>query len=106
MVAELPASGEAPRFDSFNLWGDFAGPDAKFDDESGMVFQSCRKHHDQLVRTRGLYCPVGGCKDVPNDGGGGGRGAANGGVAVVGEAGVFPSKGEGGSKLSGVVDGF
>ena len=55
VVAELPTSGEAPRFDSFNLWGDFAGPDAKFDDESNMVFQSCQGHYDQLVRARGLY---------------------------------------------------
>ncbi|CAN0058407.1 unnamed protein product, partial [Hapterophycus canaliculatus] len=57
----LPASGDAPGFETFNLWGDFAGPDSKFDDESGMVFHACERHHDDLLRARDLYCPVGGC---------------------------------------------
>ncbi|CAN0246019.1 unnamed protein product, partial [Ectocarpus sp. 12 AP-2014] len=62
VVAELPASGDAPRFETFNLWGDFAGPDSVFDDESGMVFYGCRGHYDDLLRMRDLYCPVTGCK--------------------------------------------
>lgn len=102
VVGELPASGEAPRFDSFNLWGDFAGPDAKFDDRSGMVFQSCENHYNQLVRARGLYCPMGGCKGFSSEGDGSGGSVAGAGVEAVGELGVFPSKGEGDEKGGGV----
>lgn len=83
VVAELPANGEAPRFESFNLWGDFAGPNSQFDDESGMVFHSCSKHYDHLLRTRNLYCPVGGCRGI-----GGGKENRGG-----GEKEIFPSKG-------------
>ncbi|CAM9514578.1 unnamed protein product [Ascophyllum nodosum] len=62
VVTKLPASGEPPRFESFNLWGDFAGPDAEFDEGSGMIFQSCASHLEHLVHARELRCPVGGCK--------------------------------------------
>ncbi|CAN0067137.1 unnamed protein product, partial [Scytosiphon promiscuus] len=61
VVAELPPNGDAPGFETFNLWGDFAGPDSKFDDESGMVFHACERHHDDLLRARDLYCPIVGC---------------------------------------------
>lgn len=93
VVAELPPDGEAPRFDSFNLWGDFAGPESEFDDESGMVFHSCPGHFDHLTRARGMYCPVGACTGVPSaDGAGGVKGGGRGASAAEE---VFPSKGVG-----------
>lgn len=52
-----------------------------------MVFYSCPRHYDHLVRARGLYCPVGGCKGF---GAGKGGGSAKGGS---GEDEVFPNKG-------------
>ncbi|CAM9654703.1 unnamed protein product [Ectocarpus sp. 12 AP-2014] len=79
VVAELPASGDAPRFETFNLWGDFAGPDSVFDDESGMVFYGCRGHYDDLLRMRDLYCHVTGCKAAAVGGREGGKGCGVGG---------------------------
>lgn len=67
VVAKLPPSGDSPRFESFNLWGDFAGPDAELDEESGMIFHSCSHHLDQLVRVREFRCPVRGCKGVAKE---------------------------------------
>lgn len=62
MVAELPPDGVAPRFESFNLWGDHGGPDAVFDEASEMVFHSCQEHYRFISRATGLYCPIGGCR--------------------------------------------
>lgn len=67
VVAELPVDGVAPRFESFNLWGDFAGPDSVFNDAWGMIFNACRSHYDYLIRATGFFCPVEGCS---GDGGG------------------------------------
>lgn len=82
VVAELPASGTAPRFESFNLWGTVTGPGSKFEDASDMVFHACEAHHDSLLLARDLYCPVKGCTGPPCTsaaaGGGGGSGGGRG----------------------------
>ncbi|CAB1099906.1 unnamed protein product [Ectocarpus sp. CCAP 1310/34] len=88
VVAELPASRDAPRFETFNLWGDFAGPDSVFDDESGMVFYACRGHYDDLLRMRDLYCPVTGCKGAAAGGREGGQGCGVGGHELFPNIGV------------------
>lgn len=75
MVAELQSNGVPPRFESFNLWGNFSGPDSALDDASGMIFYACQSHYDYLSHAAGFYCPMEGC--------------------LVGEDGddVFPKKG-------------
>ncbi|CAM9982403.1 unnamed protein product, partial [Ectocarpus sp. 8 AP-2014] len=83
VVAELPASGDAPRFETFNLWGDFAGPDSVFDDGSGMVFYACRGHYDDLLTMRDPYCPVAGCKGAAAGGREGGKGCGVGGHELL-----------------------
>lgn len=70
VVAKLPPDGNPPRFEDYNLWGDFAGPGSKFDDESGMVFHRCQEHYASVLRARDLYCPVAGCKGVSTAEGG------------------------------------
>ncbi|CAM9518551.1 unnamed protein product [Discosporangium mesarthrocarpum] len=58
VVAVLPPSEPARSFESFGLWGDHGGPNAHFDEVSGMVFYACPDMWKTLALLRGLHCPI------------------------------------------------
>lgn len=91
VVSRLPDDGVAPSFGSFNLWGDFGGPDADFDEASGMIFYGCKEHYREVSRATGLFCPIAGCRGSAAETGGHSATGKRGRAAEEQEA--FPSKG-------------
>ncbi|CAI5734072.1 unnamed protein product [Hyaloperonospora brassicae] len=51
-------------YESFELWGDAAGPDSVLDEQSEIVFVDCRAHYNDLCRLRGFQCRIKRCREV------------------------------------------
>ncbi|RLN82137.1 hypothetical protein BBJ28_00007476 [Nothophytophthora sp. Chile5] len=55
----------APRaFESFELWGDAAGPESVLDEPSEMIFVNCRAHYHALRSLREFKCRMKRCHEV------------------------------------------
>ncbi|EGZ25536.1 hypothetical protein PHYSODRAFT_359492 [Phytophthora sojae] len=55
----------APRpFESFELWGDAAGPESVLDEPSDMIFVDCRAHYSELRSLREFKCRMKRCREV------------------------------------------
>jgi hypothetical protein len=55
----------SPRaFESFELWGDAAGPESVLDEPSDMIFVDCRAHYSELRSLREFKCRMKRCKEA------------------------------------------
>ncbi|KAL3666142.1 hypothetical protein V7S43_008931 [Phytophthora oleae] len=55
----------SPRpYESFELWGDAAGPESVLDELSEMIFVDCRAHYSELRSLREFKCRMRRCREV------------------------------------------
>ena len=63
-LARVIVSREMRPFESFELWGDVAGPDSVLDEKSEIIFVACRAHYKELCSLREFQCRIKRCREV------------------------------------------
>ncbi|GMF57484.1 unnamed protein product [Phytophthora fragariaefolia] len=63
-LERVVVSGAPRPFESFELWGDAAGPESVLDEPSEMIFVDCRAHYYELRSLREFKCRMKRCREV------------------------------------------
>ncbi|CAI5715631.1 unnamed protein product [Peronospora destructor] len=63
-MERVVVSSSTRLYESFELWGDAAGPESVLDEKTEMIFVDCRAHYYELRSLREFNCRIKRCREV------------------------------------------
>ncbi|CAI5725011.1 unnamed protein product [Peronospora farinosa] len=63
-MERVVVSSSTRLYESFELWGDAAGPESVLDEKSEMIFVDCRAHYYELRSLREFNCRIKRCREM------------------------------------------